>query len=95
MGRDGLQASAPLGVGTALTDSLIGHNTITANDRDGIRIEAGLNGGNLIEHNALSGNAAHDCHDDTVGAGTGGTANTWEKNKGETQNRPNLCEGRR
>jgi Right handed beta helix region len=93
MGRDGVQASAPLGVGTALIDSLISHNTITANGRDGIRIEAGLNGGNLIEHNALAGNGAHDCRDDTVGAGTGGTANTWEKNRGETQNRPDLCEG--
>lgn len=89
VGRDGLQVAG----GSSLIDSLISHNTITGNGRDGIRIEAGLNGGNLVEHNSLAGNGAHDCHDDTLGTGTGGTANTWEKNRGETQNRPDLCEG--
>ena len=89
MGRDGLQAAA----GSSLIESLISHNTFTRNGRDGIRIETGLNGGNLVEHNALAGNGEHDCHDDTVGAGPGGTANTWEKNNGETENRPDLCTG--
>jgi nitrous oxidase accessory protein NosD len=88
-GRDGIQVAA----GSSLVDSLISHNTVTGNGRDGIRIEAGVNADNLVQDNALSGNVAHDCHDDTLGTGTGGTANTWESNKGQTQNRPQLCEG--
>jgi hypothetical protein len=41
--------------------------------------------GNVIRDNFLRNNAEHDCHDDTV------DANTWERNDGETQNRPGLC----
>jgi hypothetical protein len=48
---------------------------------------------NLIEGNFLRGNAEHDCHDDSTGAGTAGTANTWVDNDGETENRPGLCDG--
>jgi hypothetical protein len=36
-------------------------------------------------------NAEHDCHDDSVGLGTAGTANLWIKNHGRTENRPGLC----
>jgi len=32
-----------------------------------------------------------DCYDDTTGTGTAGTANTWFRNNGETENRPGLC----
>jgi hypothetical protein len=39
----------------------------------------------------MKDNDEHDCHDDSVGSGTGGTANFWLKDKGETQNRPDLC----
>ena len=56
-----------------------------------IRIEADGNSGNVITGNKLRHNAEHDCHDDTVGTGTAGTANTWEKNEGDTENRPGLC----
>jgi len=31
------------------------------------------------------------CYDDTTGTGTAGTANTWFRNNGETENRPGLC----
>jgi hypothetical protein len=87
LGRDGIQVAG----GSSLIDSLISHNAITDNGRDGIRIESGPNNDNLLEYNALDGNAEHDCYDDTIGTGTGGTANTWEKNHGETENRPGLC----
>ena len=30
-------------------------------------------------------------YDDTTGTGTAGTANTWFRNNGETENRPGLC----
>jgi len=47
--------------------------------------------GNLFDSNQAFGNAEHDCHDDSAGTGTAGTANTWRGNRGATQNRPGLC----
>jgi hypothetical protein len=46
---------------------------------------------NVIEHNMAFDNAEHDCHDDSVGLRTAGTANFWMKNFGNTENRPGLC----
>jgi len=45
---------------------------------------------NTIQKNHLRGNDP-DCFDDTTGTGTAGTANTWVRNNGETENRPGLC----
>ena len=45
---------------------------------------------NTIQKNHMRGNNP-DCFDDTVGTGTAGTANTWVRNNGETENRPGLC----
>jgi hypothetical protein len=39
----------------------------------------------------MDDNIVHDCHDDSSGSGTAGTANHWRGNRGETQNRPGLC----
>lgn len=47
--------------------------------------------GNRIEYNRMERNVEHDCHDDSVGAGTGGTANFWIKDYGLTENRAGLC----
>ena len=57
---------------------------------DGVYADAGSTG-NRIEHNRMEGNAEHDCHDDSAGAGTAGTANFWIENHGLTENRPGLC----
>jgi parallel beta helix pectate lyase-like protein len=46
--------------------------------------------GNLIRANTARGNAHHDCHDDSTGTGTAGTANTWINNIGVTDT-PNVC----
>lgn len=48
---------------------------------------------NRIEDNFLRGNEEHDCHDDSFGAGTAGTANFWHDNDAVTENREGLCEG--
>ena len=48
---------------------------------------------NRIKDNRLKDNAEHDCHDESVGDGTAGTANFWGGNHAETQNRPGLCKG--
>lgn len=49
--------------------------------------------GNTIDHNDAYRNTEHDCHDDSAGGGSGGTANFWIQDKGDTQNRPGLCKG--
>jgi parallel beta helix pectate lyase-like protein len=49
---------------------------------------------NLFSHNHAEGNTEHDCHDDSLGAGTAGTANFWDKNLGQTENRPGLCKAK-
>ncbi len=67
-------------------------NNGTAGDdtSDGIRVESAATG-NTIQGNHLHGNVTHDCHDDSAGSGTGGTANLWLDDHGTTQNRPGLC----
>lgn len=70
---------------------IVEDNGADRNGRDGIR--ADLNSaGNTILDNELARNAEHDCHDDSVGGGTAGTANFWIDNEGETENRPGLCD---
>ena len=69
----------------------ISRNKVTAGTfYDGIYMAADTSG-NLVRRNELSGNAEHDCHDDSVGSGTSGTANTWDGNNGTTENKPGLC----
>lgn len=76
-------------------DNLIEHNRSTANGLDGIGVKdhpgMPLSAGNIIRHNQVLDNAEHDCHDDSMGTGTAGTANLWEHNHAEVENRPGLC----
>lgn len=58
---------------------------------DGIYM-ASNSASNWIYGNFLRGNTEHDCHDDSVGPGTAGTANYWVDNDAGTENRPGLCE---
>jgi hypothetical protein len=58
---------------------------------DGIRVDT-LSSGNQILDNHLLANLTHDCHDDSTGGGTAGTANFWKGNKGATDNKAGqLC----
>jgi len=57
---------------------------------DGIHVDV-TSGGNRILTNHMSGNVFHDCHDDSIGTSTAGTANVWDGDQGQTQNRPGLC----
>jgi hypothetical protein len=80
--------------GIALYDtdgSLIEHNY--SHDQrayDGVFADSG-SAGNRIEYNRMERNLEHDCHDDSAGGGTAGTANFWIKDRGLTENRPGLC----
>jgi hypothetical protein len=59
---------------------------------DGLFFDAGsIN--NEIRGNVATSSREHDCHDETEGNRTAGTQNTWEDNRGRTQNRPGLCIG--
>ena len=58
---------------------------------DGIRVSAASTG-NTISKNHLKDNVTHDCHDDS-GVPLGPPANVWTDNRGETENRPGLCDG--
>ena len=71
----------------------VSHNRVERNDLDGI-FAASDTVGNSIAYNHAEANAEHDCHDDSVGPGTAGTANFWIKNLGDTENRPGLCKAR-
>ena len=67
------------------------NGTTGADTTDGIRVD-GNSTGNEILKNHLKSNVTHDCHDDSTGTGTGGTANTWNGDKGDTENKPGLCQ---
>ena len=76
-------------LGTA-SGVLIDNNTTNSNVFDGLRAESDTSG-NTFEGNKSSSNGTHDCHDDSVGGGTAGTANTWKDNQGVTQTPPGIC----
>ena len=81
------------GVGIFGTEDMeISYNHVEKNDFDGI-FAGSDTADNLITHNMAKDNVEHDCHDDSAGLGTAGTANFWIKNLGRTENRPGLCKG--
>lgn len=71
-------------------DNLLARNRSSQNGRDGLRADESSTG-NRIVGNRASGNGEHDCHDDSNGDGTAGTANTWSGDVGATENRDGLC----
>src|SRR5205085_8789050 len=80
----------------ALTNSTIKGNTVTKNRTSGIHFEpsALYNNNNSITSNDFRGNfntSGYDCWDETSGAGTAGTANTWSKDKGKTASPLGIC----
>jgi parallel beta-helix repeat protein len=64
-------------------------NLIWQSGRDGIRAEVSSN--NTIERNIVVNSVEHDAHDDSAGTGTAGSANFWDNNHCETENRLGLC----
>jgi parallel beta-helix repeat protein len=68
-------------------------NDVNQNKYDGIRAFDTATE-NTIRENRLSQNGVHDCHDDSHGNGTLGTANLWKNNKGTSPGGdlpPGLC----
>jgi hypothetical protein len=70
--------------------NLVRRNHVRANGVDGIYLSPAASGNSVVE-NFLRLNVEHDCHDDSVGSGTAGTANIWRRNNGQTSQPPGLC----
>jgi Periplasmic copper-binding protein (NosD) len=89
--RNAIERSQGHGLLLEFSDAnAVERNLSRDNGGDGLRVVS-QSSANSITRNALLGNGEHDCHDDTVGAGTVGTANFWIRNLGQTENRPGLC----
>jgi Periplasmic copper-binding protein (NosD) len=71
-------------------ESAVEVNRSDGNGVDGIRVDE-TSSVNRINNNRFDANGEHDCHDDSIGPGTGGTRNFWEHNHGDTANRPEIC----
>ena len=71
-------------------ESAVKANRSDGNGVDGIRVDE-TSSVNTIENNGFAGNGEHDCHDDSIGPGTGGTRNFWEHNHGDTASPPEIC----
>ena len=80
------------GVVDGSTDVTVEHNRAENNGFDGVYAGSDT-AENSIAYNHLSGNADHDCHDDSNGPHPPGVANRWSNNHGVTENKPGLCEG--
>jgi parallel beta-helix repeat protein len=72
------------------TNHVENNGTDAADTTDGIRVDVNSTSNQVLE-NHMDNNVTHDCHDDSAGTGTGGTANTWTNDEGSTENRAGLC----
>ncbi len=82
-----------LGDGIGLEDADLNRvegNRSVGNVDDGLFADA-ASSANTIVGNTMDANGIHDCHDDSSGSRTAGTANVWSSNRGDTQNRAGLC----
>ena len=86
-----------VGIRLSQAGATVSNNTVTniattgaAGTGIGIWMQAASASG-TITANAVSGSAVIDCQDDSVGAGTLGTANTWTSNNGDTSSPAGLC----
>jgi len=70
--------------------SLFDNNRVKDGAGQGIYLQT-MNTGNTLVSNDARGNAGTDCRDDTTGTGTAGTANTWEKDKGDESIPAGIC----
>jgi hypothetical protein len=73
-----------------MTDNLVAKNHLTGNSGNAIAVTAGTLD-NLLEKNHATGSGETDVVDDSLGSGTSGTANIWEKNKCSTSSPAGLC----
>jgi parallel beta-helix repeat protein len=73
------------------SNDVSGNGSASFGSMDGIHVDVNSSGNEII-NNEASGNQPFDCADDSHGAGTAGTANTWAHDEGGTSSPPGLCE---
>lgn len=61
------------------------------NLHDGIAVDS-TSGGNTLQENLADNNLQFDCSDDSAGPGSGGSANYWVNDLGDTANRVGICQ---
>lgn len=69
------------------TDNVFAHNKVDDSGDTGIFVSS-AGASNLFEKNKMKGSGLLSCDDQSVGGGTAGTANTWDKNDGEQPSQP-------
>jgi hypothetical protein len=80
-----------LGIDVGTASGVEIRNNLTHNNTfDGLRAESDTMQ-NVFAENRSQSNGVTDCHDDSHGAGTAGTANTWKNDFGVTQTPPGIC----
>jgi len=73
------------------TGTLVANNDSSKNGLDGILVDS-TSTNNTIRDNVFKQNKNFDAEDQSTGAGTAGTANTWRNNQGKTSNPPGLVQ---
>lgn len=68
------------------TNNAVRKNRADNNQNTGILADSGTSG-NLFDGNSMKNNMVFDAEDDSIGTGTANTANTWRKNKLDTDNK--------
>ncbi len=71
----------------AVPGNVISHNEVRGETSIGVWSSAGTSG-NEFSHNKVSGSYDNSCVDESAGAGTAGTANLWDHNKGNIASDP-------
>ncbi|MEX0825256.1 MAG: hypothetical protein WD184_00625 [Acidimicrobiia bacterium] len=72
-----------------ITGNNLSHNQVPSIGDDGFTVSGAP--GNFFGFNKIGVSGGFDISDDTLGAGTGGTANTWDKNRCDTSSPGGLC----
>ncbi len=73
------------------SNHVVSNGGATFGDMDGIHLDSNSMN-NQVVSNQASSNVALDCHDQSVGTGTAGTANTWQSDHGQTSSPPGICQ---
>jgi parallel beta-helix repeat protein len=73
------------------SNQVAGNGPATFGDMDGIHLDANSTN-NQVVSNQASSNVTFDCHDQSVGTGTAGTANTWQNDHGQTSSPLGICQ---
>ncbi len=73
------------------SNHVVGNGGAIFGDMDGVHLDSRSINNEIIGNDA-SGNTTFDCHDESVGTGTAGTANAWQDDHGQTSSPSGICQ---